>query len=82
MANTETHRCGWCHGVKAHADVVFFDDVPICKEGGCYEKHLKRTAPVPRSRANSFAAEVRATTTSNDVGAGDSHDWLHGGHGD
>lgn len=41
-------RCAYCHGVKAHRDIIYCDEKPICKEGDCRDKFYEATRPRPR----------------------------------
>lgn len=52
------YTCQWCHGLKAKADIIFIDDVPVCRHGdgaeSCREQFYEHSHPRPAVRSLGF----------------------------
>ena len=51
-------------------------------KGTCREEYYESTRPKSLPRGTGFANPGQPAAHANELGAGDSYDWLHGGHGD
>jgi hypothetical protein len=74
--------CHWCGHIWPRNEIRFVDDKAICMKGTCREEYYESTRPKSLPRGTGFANPGQPAAHANELGAGDSYDWLHGGHGD
>ena len=56
------YRCSHCHAVRAKNDIIFVDDVPICRQGDCKDAYYNKTRP----GINIDRAQLRALGRSSE----------------